>query len=340
MSNRQPLRFGVMYDCRRHPDSAMSMTDVYQATIDQAVIADRLGFDHVWFAEHHFLADGYLPAFQPLAGAIAARTEQIRISNDIALLPLYHPVRLAEELAVLDQVSGGRIEFGIGMGYVLSEFKAFGIPLRNRVSLTEEAIEILRLAWGDGPFSYHGKRYQLDDVDVHPKPVQRGGPPLWIAAMSEAAAIRAARFGTHLLPQGPRSEVLDPWRAQIEAEGGDPLDYRVGILRSVFVTDDVERDWPMIRAAERYRVSVYNRFMAETPDDYNWQADGAIPQNVIVGTAAECVAELQAFIDEYDITDIATSGLPPGIDPRIMAENLERLAVEVIPHLDRSAANS
>ena len=157
-----------MYDCRHVPGGDMTMTDVYAATIEQAVLADELGFDHVWFTEHHFLEDGYLPAFQPLAGAIAARTKQIRISNDIALLPLYHPIRLAEELAVLDQISNGRMEFGIGMGYVPKEFDAFGVPLRNRVSMTDEAIEILRLAWGEGPFSFRGKRYNLSNIDVHP----------------------------------------------------------------------------------------------------------------------------------------------------------------------------
>lgn len=334
MSEGRPaLRFGVMYDCRRHPDSDMAMTDVYRQTIEQAAAADQLGFDHVWFTEHHFLADGYLPAFQPLAGAIAARTSTIRISTDIALLPLYHPIRLAEELAVLDNISGGRIELGIGMGYVPSEFEAFGVPLKNRVSMTEEGIDILRLAWGDGPFDYVGKRYRLNGVDVHPKPVQSGGPPLWIAAMSEAGARRAARFGTHLLPQGQRQDVLDPWRAMVAEQGGDPNDHRVGIIRSVFVTDDVERDWPMIRTAERYRMSIYNRFMAETPDDYAWGDEGAIPQGVIIGTAEECVAKLRSFIETYGITDIATSGLPPGIDPEIMAGNLERLAADVLPHL-------
>ena len=309
------------------------MTDVYAATIEQAVLADELGFDHVWFTEHHFLEDGYLPAFQPLAGAIAARTKQIRISNDIALLPLYHPIRLAEELAVLDQISNGRMEFGIGMGYVPKEFDAFGVPLRNRVSMTDEAIEILRLAWGEGPFSFKGKRYNLSNIDVHPKPVQPGGPPLWIAAMKEPGALRAARFGTNLLPQGRREEVLDPWRDAVNAKGEDPDDYRVGIIRSVYVTDDRERDWPKIREAERFRMGVYGSFMAETPDDYGWGSSDGIPQNVIVGDATQVTQEISEFINTYGITDIATSGLPPGIEPEFMAANLERLASEVIPNL-------
>jgi alkanesulfonate monooxygenase SsuD/methylene tetrahydromethanopterin reductase-like flavin-dependent oxidoreductase (luciferase family) len=331
--SKPPFRFGVMYDCRRTPDSDISMTQVYAATLDQAVLADGLGFDHVWFTEHHFLADGYLPAFQPVAGAIAARTERVRISTDIALLPLYHPIRLAEEMAVLDHLSNGRMELGIGMGYVPREFKAFGTSLKNRVSMTEEGIDILRLAWGDGPFSYSGKRYRLDDIDVHPKPVQAGGPPLWIAAMSEAGARRAARFGTNLLPQGKRHEVLDPYRSAVADDGRDPDTYRVGIIRSFFVSDDRERDWPIIRQAERFRMSVYNEFMDATPDDYGWREPGGIPQNTFVGTADECVAELVDFARTYGVTDVASSGLPPGIDPNLMHANLERLAHDVLPRV-------
>ena len=311
------------------------MTDVYSATVEQAVLADKLGFAHLWFSEHHFLEDGYLPAFQPLAGAIAARTTQIRISNDIALLPLYHPVRLAEELAVLDHISNGRMEFGIGMGYVPKEFEAFGVPLKNRGSMTDEAIEILRLAWKDEPFSFKGKRYELSNINVYPKPVQPLGPPRWIAAMKEPGALRAARFETNLLPQGRREDVLDPWRNELKTQGKDPNDYRVGIIRSVYVTDDKERDWPVIREAERFRMGVYNTFMAETPDEYGWGSGDGIPQNVIIGTPSEVISQLKAFIDAYGITDIATSGLPPGVDPEFMANNLERLAREVIPELSR-----
>ncbi len=325
------LRFGVMYDCRRTPDSTLSMTDVYTATVEQAVLADQLGLDHVWFTEHHFLADGYLPAFQPLAGAIAARTERIRISNDIALLPLYHPIRLAEELAVLDHLSNGRMELGIGMGYVPSEFEAFGVPLKNRVSMTEEGIDILRLAWGDGPFDYEGRRYRLRGVDVHPKPVQVGGPPLWIAAMSAAGAERAARFGTHLLPQGHPDVVLEPWRDAVRAAGGDPTDKRVGIIRSFYVTDDRTADWPVVRQAERFRMAVYDSFMSETPDEYGWRESGGIPQHAFMGTVDECVDEIVDFVTRFGITDIATSGLPPGVDPAFMATNIERLATEVLP---------
>ena len=330
-----PFRFGVMYDCRLRPESGFTMADVYAATVEQAALADKLGLDLVWFTEHHFVEDGYLPAFQPVAGAVAAVTKQIRISNDVLLLPLYHPVRLAEELAVLDQLSRGRMEVGIGMGYVPVEFQAFGKSVQQRVSLMDEGIEILRQAWSDEPIRFKGKRYDLDGINVFPKPVQPGGPPMWIAAMKEAGAKRAARFGTHLLPQGPAEEVLDPWRDEVRALGKDPADFRVGITRSVLVTDDKERDWPPIRHAERYKMAVYDGFMSATPDTYNWgrNASGPIPQTWIVGTADECVAEITRFVKQYGITDLTTSGLPPGIDPEIMGRNLERIATEVLPRV-------
>ena len=177
---------------------------MYAQTIEQIALLDELGLDVVWFSEHHFVDDGYLPSFAPVAGAAAAVTKRMRISTNIAIVPFSHPLRLAEDLAVLDQLSGGRIEFGVGLGYAPHEFRGFGFPISHRVSLTEECVDILRLAWSGERFSYAGKRYHFDDVRVTPEPVQPGGPPLWMAVSSPPGVERAVRFGTHVLPQGPR----------------------------------------------------------------------------------------------------------------------------------------
>jgi alkanesulfonate monooxygenase SsuD/methylene tetrahydromethanopterin reductase-like flavin-dependent oxidoreductase (luciferase family) len=206
----------------------------------------------------------------------------------------------------------------------------------------EEGLEILRQAWGDGPVRIDGKRYRIDGVEVFPKPFQPGGPPLWIAAMKRGGALRAARFGANLLPQGTRAEVLDPWRDELVANGRDPADYRVGITRSMLVTDDPERDWPVIRDAERYKMGVYERFFAETPDTYTFgrRDAGPIPQTWIVGDADHCVAELCRFAGEYGITDVTTAGLPPGVDPELMGRNLERIATEVLPRVRERLASA
>ena len=168
MSERPPLRFGVCYDFRNPPDSGIAMPDLYQAALRQMRWLDDLGLDLVWFTEHHFIDDGYLPAWIPVASAAAAQTRRVRFSSDICLLPFNHPLRLAEDLAVLDNLSNGRVELGVGIGYAPHEFAGFGIPVSRRVSLSDEGLEVLKLCFSGERFSYHGKRYQFQDVQVTP----------------------------------------------------------------------------------------------------------------------------------------------------------------------------
>src|SRR5262245_7392191 len=218
---RPPLRFGVAYDFRNPPDSGIPNPKLYAQVLEQVAFADRLGFDLVWLTEHHFVDDGYLPSFTAVAGAFAARTSRIRISTDVALAPFHHPLRLAEDVAVLDNLSGGRMELGLGMGYAPHEFRAFGIPRAERVSRTEETIEMLKLTLSGERVTLKGKRFSLDGVTVFPKPGQPDGVPLWLAAQSEAGAKRAARFGLNLLPQGTAAATIEPWRRELAARGND-----------------------------------------------------------------------------------------------------------------------
>ena len=164
----QALRFGIVHDFRCPPGSDVTMPQVYAETFEQVVLAEQLGLEQCWFTEHHFIEDGYLPNFVPVAGAAAALTTTMRFSTDICLMPFRDPVRLAEDLAVLDNISGGRMELGIGMGYAAHEFAGFGLPVSRRVSLTEEAIDVLRLAWSGEPFSYEGKRYSYRTCGSRP----------------------------------------------------------------------------------------------------------------------------------------------------------------------------
>ncbi len=334
----QPVRFGVVYDFRNPPDSGRSFPDLYAQTLEQVRFVDQLGFDSVWITEHHFVEDGYLPSFVAMAGAIAGITERVQISSDVLLMPFQHPLRLAEDLAVLDNVSNGRMMLGVGLGYAPHEFRGFGIERRERVSRTEEALEVLRLAWTEDRFSFQGKRYQFEDVSVRPRPVQDGGPPIWIAAMSEPGARRAARFGAHLLPQGDRAVVLDPWREALQAAGRSPDDHRVGIIRSCLVTDDPEALMPRIREAARYTGAIYADWIASDATMSRQLESGrehqrTIPQSWIVGDAEHCVSELTAFIEEFGITDVLLWGVPPGLAPGEMNDSLERFAREVAPRV-------
>lgn len=326
------FRLGVCYDFRNPPDSGRSDRVLYAEIMAQVQWLDRIGADLVWFTEHHFVDDGYLPSWVPVAGAMAAVTSRVSFGTDICLLPFNHPLRLAEDLAVLDNLSGGRVEVGVGMGYAPHEFRGFGVPVSRRVSLMDEGIEVLQRCFTGERFSYHGTRYQFDDVRITPGYVQPGGPPLWVAAMSEAGALRAARFGTHFLPQGLKAKAFDPWVQAVTSAGRRPADHRVGIIRSILVTDDRATDWPLVRAAERYRMVLYNRFFAESGQGFGEPGE-AIPQTWVVGNVGECVDELERFVRAYGITDIVTMAVPPGLRPEQMVDSHERLFRDVLPAL-------
>jgi alkanesulfonate monooxygenase SsuD/methylene tetrahydromethanopterin reductase-like flavin-dependent oxidoreductase (luciferase family) len=226
------------------------------------------------------------------------------------------------------------------MGYAPHEFRGFGLPVARRVSLTNEALEVLVRAFTGETFSFEGKRYNFKDVRITPGYVQPGGPPLWIAAMGKPGAERAAHHRAHLLPQGLRADTLDHWSATLKAAGGDPQTRRVGIIRSCLVTDDRERDWPAVREGERRRMAVYNRFIREAGEGGevgNITRGTQIPQTWVVGDVDHCVAELSAFIREYGVTDLVTWGVPPGMRPDQMAPSLERFVRDVATRL-RAAA--
>ena len=333
------LRVGVCYDFRNPPDSGVSDQALYSEILEQVAWLDQIGADLVWFTEHHFVEDGYLPSWIPVAGAMSSVTKHVRFGTDICLMPFNHPVRLAEDLAVLDNLSGGRVEVGLGMGYAPHEFRGFGFPVSRRVSLMEEGIEVLQKCFSGERFSYQGKRYQFEDVVITPGYVQEGGPPLWVAAMSEAGAMRAAHYDTHFLPQGLKANSYDPWIDKLQSTGRNPADYRVGIIRSILVTEDRDKDWQAVRAAERYRMALYQRFFEESGEGFGEKGE-PVPQTWIVGDVDECVAELTKFILDFGITDIVSMAVPPGMRAEQMGDSLEKLFTQVVPRVKAGLAAS
>ena len=316
------LRLGVVYDFRNPPESGMSTPDFYAAIMEQVTWLDGLGLDLVWFTEHHFVEDGYLPSWIPVASAMAARTKHARFSCDVCLLPFNHPIRLAEDLAVLDNLSDGRVEIGVGMGYAPHEFRGFGLPVSRRLSLTDEGLAVLRHAFTGETFSFTGKRYDFTDVKITPGYVQPGGPPFWVAALAEPGALRAARFDTNLLPQGPRARSLDPWREALTRRGPRSR-------RSTASASSGPASSPTIASAIGPRCASASgggwrstagsarkpAVMAASPASPRSER---IPQTWMVGDVDHCVAELAAFIEEYGLTDIVTWAVPPGMRPEQM----------------------
>jgi alkanesulfonate monooxygenase SsuD/methylene tetrahydromethanopterin reductase-like flavin-dependent oxidoreductase (luciferase family) len=332
------LRIGVSYDFRNPPEAGIDNQILYQEILEQVKWLDGIGADLVWFTEHHFIDDGYLPSWTPVAGAMSAVTKGVRFGTDICLMPFNHPVRLAEDLAVLDNLSGGRLDVGIGMGYAPHEFRGFGLPASRRVSLMNEGIEVLQRCFTGERFNYNGKRYQFEDVIIKPGYVQKDGPPLFIASMSEAGAARAAHYDTHFLPQGLKARAYDPWVEALRKDGRNPANYRVGIIRSVFVTDGrTNEELAAVKAAERYRMKLYQKFFEESGQGFGEKGD-PVPQRLIVGDVDHCVGELVDFVKAFGVTDLVTMAVPPGMRPSQMANSLESLFTKVAPKVKAAVA--
>src|SRR5260221_2284595 len=186
------LGFGFI-TCQRYPGDDRSDVELYAQALDLAVQAERLGLESVWVSEHHFVDDGYLPAMLPLCAAIAARTEQVRIGTGVMLAPLHDPLRLAQDAAVTDLISGGRLILGLGLGWREEEFEGFGVPLSGRVARLVASMDTMRRAWR-GELAPGGPLQDGPAVAVRPLPAQPGGPPLWIGAASDPAVRRAGRI--------------------------------------------------------------------------------------------------------------------------------------------------
>src|SRR5207247_9050375 len=179
--------------------SARTSQEIYSRGVEVAQAAEALGFRSVWPAEHHCSTYGYLARPAQLATYIAAKTTRLRVGTAVIVVPLHHPLVIAEEIATLDLLSGGRFDVGLGRGYQHYEFERLGLELESSRERWEESVDILLKAFAGGPFTYDGKFFEIPETCVFPQPVQRPHPPIWITAQSPESAEAAVRRGFNAL---------------------------------------------------------------------------------------------------------------------------------------------
>jgi len=197
-----------------------------------------MGFDLLLTQEHFFMPDGYGASAPVVLSQLAARTKTARIGSYIRILPLAHAAQLAQELAVLDHLSGGRLEVAVGAGWAAHEYAAFGYTLAERGVRMEEGLDVLRLAWTQHPFSYSGRYYDLRDLDVQPAPLQHPHPSLWVGAATPAGAARAGRHRASLAVTGGDPKSFQAYVRELRRQGLDPADF--GVSRSWSITTTFE----------------------------------------------------------------------------------------------------
>lgn len=232
------VNFGLWYDFRNPEPWRQPFEAFYRSSLEQISWAEQAGLDSVWLTEHHFQDDGYSPSPLVVASAIGARTQTLRIGTNLILLPLYHPVRVAEDVATLALLSGGRIDLGVGAGYVEAEYQTFGRSLKHRPSLMEEAVTIIRQAWTGEPVTVEGKRFSVQNISVQPTPEH----PIKIlmGAISAPAITRAARISDGFLSSGGVGQ--DDYIEAVVAQDGN--DNKASIYAGCWgiVTEDPDKE--------------------------------------------------------------------------------------------------
>lgn len=240
-SPRRTAHFIARYDFRAPEADRESRRELYGRALEQAAYVEKHGFRSILLSEHHVSADGYLPSPIPAAAAFAAATSSIPISVSALLLNLYDPIRLAEDIAVVDLLSGGRVTYTIGLGYRPEEYAQFDAAWDRRGADIEERIAVLRQAWTGEPFEYRGRV-----VQVLPTPFSDPHPFLLYGGGSPAAARRAARLGLAFSPQGPAPELAELYAAECRALGREPglvIQPPASGPANVFCSEDPDRFW-------------------------------------------------------------------------------------------------
>jgi alkanesulfonate monooxygenase SsuD/methylene tetrahydromethanopterin reductase-like flavin-dependent oxidoreductase (luciferase family) len=223
--------------------------DRYEQALTQACYADELGFDSVWLTEHHFSRHGIVSDSLTVLAYLAARTSHVRLGTAVSVLPLHHPLRLAEAAATVDQLSRGRLDLGIGRGYQPGEFRGFGVDIAEKNDRFAEALDILKQVWAtDGPVSYSGTYWSFEDAAPQPRPRQRPHPPLWVATDSPDGLARcAAEDWGVLLPQGTSLTVtagqMKRYAEALAGAGQGPGRARAYLARATYVAPSDAQAW-------------------------------------------------------------------------------------------------
>ena len=251
--------FGMRFDFRNPAHADTSMTERYRAGLDMAAWADEQGFVSIVLSEHHGSDDGYLPSPLTMAAAMAARTQKIRIMVSAIVAPLHDPLRLAEDAAVVDLISGGRLELVLANGYVAEEFAMFDVPMNERARRTRSAVETLRSAWTGAPFDHDGRPAR---ITPRPERSDSAGPSLSLGGSTAAAAERAARIADGFTPSMP--DVWEPYRAaRISLGHSDPGPYFGVAVGNFHLAEDVEAGWDEVGQYFLHETNAYGRWMTD-----------------------------------------------------------------------------
>jgi alkanesulfonate monooxygenase SsuD/methylene tetrahydromethanopterin reductase-like flavin-dependent oxidoreductase (luciferase family) len=328
--------------------SARPSEEMYARAIEQAQAAESLGFRNVWLGEHHFSTYGYLSRPLQLASYLAAKTTRLRVGTAVIVVPLHHPLLIAEEVAMLDVLSNGRADIGLGRGYQRYEFERFGQQLDADGQRWNESLDILLKAFAGEPFSYDGKLFKIPETSIFPKPVQKPRPPIWVTGQSPYAIEAAARRGLNVLTGGfglpvERLAEFGKFFSKAVDEVKPATRPLVGVQRAVYVTKDAAdaRDaaehalWNM-----RVTLSLRNNYervengrAISVPGKTEPTIDELLERHLIIGTPETCVRQIRRVQELVGISHFNCSFWFGDLDQSRVLKSMELFSREVMPAL-------
>lgn len=348
------MKFGLHYQL---PCSgSQSPVQRYRDTLDQAAHAEALGFESVWPVEQHFNADlSIVPNPLLLLAALAERTRTLRLGIAIVLLPLSHPLRVAEEIATLDVISNGRVEFGIGRGAIPTHFSGFGVPQAESRARFLEALDLILQAWTRERVTYHGQFFNVDNLSVVPKPVQRPHPPLRVAANNRETFELMGRLGHPIFAASqvnpfPKIKELIPVYREARKAAGHPDNggEDVTVLLPLYVDENRARIREVMEPSIRHFLQTGANLYR--PEDARPEIAGprvldfierirrltyekVCDVMAVFDTPEACVERLRQFQQDYNMGRVIAWFNPGGLVPheRVM-RSMETFATKVMPH--------
>jgi alkanesulfonate monooxygenase SsuD/methylene tetrahydromethanopterin reductase-like flavin-dependent oxidoreductase (luciferase family) len=301
---------------------------IAESLVEQAERAEQLGFHSIWLPEHHFGGSGSIPSPLLLLAAVAARTERLRLGTTSFLLPLRHPLHVAEEVSVLDRLSHGRVILGVGRGFRKSTFAAFDVPVKEKRDRFEAAVAVMYNAWAGEPVAWDedGAGAPSQPVRLAPRPVQKPHPPLWVAAFGPKAVAQAGRLGLPYLasPIEPRGRLEANHARHREAcqEAGLPPPAIVPIMRTVFASRDAG-----VLGRARDALSQQSAALSRArPSALRRAADAAIDDWACVGEPAQVADEIAQYRETFGMTHLVARAQIPGVERSELEGSLELLA--------------
>lgn len=334
------MRFYINILSTYFPDLDPPYDVYYEQILEQVELAEELGWECFMFNEHHFLGYGGLVANPAvLLSAAAARTTRIRLGPCIAILSVRHPLQVAEDYAMVDAISGGRLEFGIGSGNTALDYRVYEVPQEDGRDRLSEANEIIIKAWSQERFHHQGRFWSFEEITLYPRPIQQPHPPIWVAGTSAATLGWAGQQGYHIMtvghphpPEAVRTGVT-AWREGLRASGYEPDNYHCQFHVRTLVDENAERARKMAaEAISRYdAISRIGRKGPLPPDFvYDWEGMLATGRNVY-GNPDQCIRLIHNAIRHYSFDTLTNTFNFGGLPHDEVLRSMRLFAREVMP---------